>query len=145
MRKMNKLIRFHLMPFHVKLMYPEALALSAYYRFRILYTPFASIAVKMGVQGHETGRERVMSVIPQEVAGVVDDVCGRTIWESKCLVRALTAMNMLRRRGFSGTVYMGARMENGKMAAHAWLRCGDLYVTGGTGAGYAVTGLFGFE
>ena len=142
---MNKLLRFYLLPFHVKLMYPEALVLSAYYRFCILHTKFLRIAAKTGVQGVETGHAHVMSEIPYEIAGVIDSICRRTPWESKCLVRALTAAYMLKRRGFSGTLYMGVKMNDGKMAAHAWLRCGDLFVTGGTGFGYAVTGMFGFE
>ena len=142
---MNKLLRFHLMPFHVKIMYPEALVFSAYYRFRILHTPFSSIVAKRGTNGQETGHERIASAIPHEIANVIDGVCKRTPWESKCLVRALTALNMLKRRGFPCTLYMGVQMSNGKMEAHAWLRCGDLYVTGGTGVGYAVTGIFSIE
>ena len=64
-------------------------------------------------------------------------------WKSECLVRALVARRMLLKRSFASTLYMGVRMENGELKAHAWLRCGDLYVTGGTGAGYTVTGMFG--
>lgn len=143
MKNMNKLLRFHLMPFHVKLMYPEAFLLSAYYRFRILHTPFFGIAAQMGTQGQETGHEHIASAIPHEIANVIDGVCKHTPWESKCLVRALTAMNMLKRRGFHCTLYMGVQMNDGKMGAHAWLRCGRLYVTGGNGAGYTVTTIYG--
>lgn len=142
---MSKLLKFYLLPFHVKLMYPEALVLSAYYRFRILHTKFSRIAEKVGTQGVETGHEHAMCEVPYEIANVIDSICTKTHWESKCLVRALTAANMLKRRGFSGTLYMGVQMNDGKMAAHAWLRCGDLFVTGGNGLGYAVTGMFGFE
>lgn len=142
---MNKLLQFHLMPFHVKLMYPEALLLSAYYRFRILHTSFAGLAAHLGTQGHETDHEHTACALPREIAAVIDCVCRRTPWESKCLVRALSAMAMLKRRSFACTLYMGVRMNGRKMEAHAWLRCGDLYVTGGTGAAYTITGLFGTE
>ena len=37
---------------------------------------------------------------------------------------------------------MGVGLEDGKMIAHAWLRCGLLYVTGGTGQGYSTVAKF---
>jgi len=45
-------------------------------------------------------------------------------------------MVMLSRRGISATLYLGvARDENdpGAMAAHAWLRCGEVILTGAGG------------
>lgn len=41
------------------------------------------------------------------------------------------------------TLYLGCKPdENGKIDAHAWLRCGEVYVTGGNGEGYAVVAYF---
>ena len=40
------------------------------------------------------------------------------------------------------TPYMRLLDENGKMIAHAWLRCGKMYVTGGNGAEYAMVDKF---
>ena len=34
------------------------------------------------------------------------------------------------------------RLEEEKMVAHAWLRCGEMYVTGGNGEGYAIVSKF---
>lgn len=76
------------------------------------------------------------------VAYAVDRVCTRTKWESKCLVRALTAQHMLSKKGIHTTLYLGCALENEKMIAHAWLRCGKMYVTGGNGDGYAVVSKF---
>ncbi|MNR36049.1 hypothetical protein D3C85_1539370 [compost metagenome] len=54
-----------------------------------------------------------------------------TIWDSKCLVRAIAAMKMLHRRQIDSTLYLGTtRDESKKMIAHAWLRSGRYYVTG---------------
>ena len=41
-------------------------------------------------------------------------------------------------------MYLGCKMNEGKMVAHAWLRCGAMYVTGGDGVanGYAVVDKF---
>lgn len=67
------------------------------------------------------------------IARIVGKVCDKTPWESKCLVRALAAQRLLCRRGLSSTLYLGCGMEEGKMVAHAWLRFGEMYVTGGDG------------
>ena len=37
---------------------------------------------------------------------------------------------------------LGCKIEDGKMVAHAWLRCGEMYVTGGNGAEYAMVDKF---
>lgn len=80
----------------------------------------------------------------RQVALAVDWMCDRTPWQSLCMVRALTAKKLLNRKGYPCTLYMGLiKDNNGEMAAHAWLRCGGSYITGGTGAGYTVTGKYG--
>ena len=58
------------------------------------------------------------------------------------LVRALAAQRLLCRRGLSSTLYLGCGMEEGKMVAHAWLRFGEMYVTGGDGGGYTTVARF---
>ena len=141
---MNKFLKFHCLPFHRKLMYPEALILSAYYRFQILHMPFKNLSPQIGTINYETSHEHCSDVILKEVAQVIDGVCSHTPWESKCLVRAMAAKKMLNRRGYLCTLYMGVRLEKyGKMQAHAWLRCGDLYITGGNGNHYTITTIFG--
>ena len=46
-------------------------------------------------------------------------------------------------KGIASTIYLGVFKENGKLKAHAWLRCGQLYLTGGNGEGMAVVAKFG--
>ena len=76
------------------------------------------------------------------ISRIVNKVCDKTPWESKCLVRALTARRLLEKRGISSTLYLGCGMEAGEMVAHAWLRCGELYVTGGDGKKYTTVAKF---
>lgn len=54
-----------------------------------------------------------------------------------CLQRAFAALLMLRRRGLPATVGFGLarRPAHRALQAHAWCRSGDLWVTGGAGAG----------
>ena len=54
-------------------------------------------------------------------------------WQNRCLVNAITAKLMLRKKGLESTLYLGVNKENQKMKAHAWLRCGTFYVTGQRG------------
>ncbi len=54
------------------------------------------------------------------------------IWARKCLVESIAAKRMLNRRKIPATLYMGvAKDEKGKMIAHAWLRSGNIWVSGG--------------
>ena len=78
----------------------------------------------------------------KKVGYCVNQICEKTSWESKCLVRALTAQTLLKKKGIHTTMYLGCKMEDGKMVAHAWIRCGKMYVTGGNGDGYAVVDKF---
>lgn len=127
-----------------KKMLPEAFFLSAYYRFQILYRPFSKISCKIGIAGYETSDNEDYRAIASEIQSVVEPVCNHTLWESKCLVRALTAKKMLNRRSCPCTLYMGVTLKkDGKMEAHAWLRCGNMFVTGGKGKKFTITGIFG--
>jgi hypothetical protein len=95
--------------------------------------PFSRIAPALGTRQQETpllhdpaDEKRI-----RQVAQAVRIMSRHTLWESQCLVRAIAAKKMLRRRGIESTLYLGtARDESGKMIAHAWLRCGRIYVTG---------------
>lgn len=133
------------MPRTARLMVFQAFFLSAWYRFRILFVPFRRLAARMGTHGYETPNEPVNDEFVLLVSRLVPAVCRHTPWQSLCFVQSLTAKHMLNRKGLPVTIYMGVcRDEDGKMAAHSWLRCGTAYVTGGNGTlKYAVTGVWG--
>lgn len=66
------------------------------------------------------------------VRWAVHGVAARTPWTSNCLPQALAAKYMLARRGLLSTLYVGAAFSGrDALKAHAWLRCGDVPVTGG--------------
>ena len=67
-------------------------------------------------------------------------------FDSSCLVQVLAARALLREAGIAGRIYIGAgQNEDGSdkgFAAHAWLKCGDRFVTGEAGhERYAVIGV----
>ena len=52
-------------------------------------------------------------------------------WRSDCLLQAVAADRWLRRCGMQPKFFVGVQKEaGGQLEAHAWLRCGDVVVTG---------------
>ena len=53
-------------------------------------------------------------------------------WRSDCLIQVMAADRWLRRHHLCPDFYLGvAEVKQGVFAAHAWLRYGDLTITGG--------------
>ena len=104
------------------------------YRAFILFVPFNKLRKSMGKHKQESPDKIDNDTyrIARIIASRVMFVSAKTPWESKCLVQALTAQKLLKNQGISTTIYLGVRKEGNEMKAHAWLRCGDYYVTGGT-------------
>ncbi len=64
-------------------------------------------------------------------------------WSKKCYAMATTAKIMLKYRGIKSTIYLGLiKKENGMFRAHAWIRAGNFYITGGNGTGYTIVSYF---
>ncbi len=144
---MNKLIDFI---FHNKYRRVTILSrvYSAYFRFRILHTPMEKLKKKMGVLDEETPNESLgdeYKDMLRTISMKVNGICERTKWESKCLVRALTAQKLLKHYKVPTTLYLGVRKGEEGMLAHAWLRAGNFIVTGanrGEFKAYAVVAKF---
>ena len=124
----------------------KAWVLSARYRMQMLYADTKSLKKKWGIPGEESPDDATIDEyrFARRVSYSVNQVCGKTKWESKCLVRALTAQKLLAEKNIESTLYLGCREDNGKMVAHAWIRVGRMFVTGGNGVadGYAVVEKF---
>ena len=64
----------------------------------------------------------------------VQSASGYTPWTSNCLAQALAAQRMLHRRRLPSTLYIGvAKPADQPLTAHAWLCCGEAFVTGEAG------------
>ena len=117
---------------------------SAWYRALIFFVQPKYLYKYWGERGQESAEEDTMENY-KYAAGVsisVNRVCNHTKWESKCLVRALTAQTLLKKKGIHSTLYLGCGLTDGKMVAHAWLRVGKMYVTGGDGKDYTMVDKF---
>lgn len=119
---------------------------AAIFRIQILLIKPKHMKKHWGEEGKESVEWEPMEIYKYaaSISRIVNRICNKTSWESKCLVRALTAQKLLKRKKIHSTMYLGCKMDEGKMVAHAWLRCGAMYVTGGNGAndGYAVVDKF---
>ena len=117
---------------------------SAILRFQICFIKTKYLKKGWGLEGEESPDtvEGWKYTYARNVSYVVNRICTKTKWESKCLVRALTAQKLLKQKGISSTMYLGCGYAEGKMVAHAWLRCGNMYVTGGNGSEYSIVDKF---
>ena len=58
-------------------------------------------------------------------------VARRLPWQSSCLVSALAARMMLRRRRLPSLLHLGVQSADATaLSAHAWLKCGEIDVVG---------------
>jgi len=124
----------------------RALLFSAAARLRVRFLPGTRLYRYLGIQGEETSGEELSPGQRRDAAWVADKVrrvARRTPWESKCLVQAMVAQRLLRDYGLASTLYLGVgRDEKQAMTAHAWVRCGTFFITGGDGTGYACVARF---
>lgn len=73
----------------------------------------------------------------KRVSYIIPRIAARLPWRADCLVQALAAKQWLRSRGIASTIEMGIPREPPpEFQAHAWLRAGDMVVTGGDVGGY---------
>jgi hypothetical protein len=105
-------------------------------RAALLLLPFRRIAPHLGrqVPPDDPPVAGTPSDSIAQVASAVETMSFHTPWESACLAQAIAAKLMLRRRGFASMLYLGTRKdEDGKLAAHAWLKTDGAIVIGGAG------------
>jgi hypothetical protein len=114
----------------------EALIALLIARGAMALLPFRRIAAWLGTPGADvpTAASVEEMCTAYEIGWAVRAVARRVPWDGRCLVQALAATGMLRRRGLEGTVSFGAcQGEAAGFDAHAWLRLGSCIVTGGPG------------
>lgn len=114
----------------------KAVFISAIVRFTLLFLPFKKVLGWLGEPGKETPQELIVS--NTVYAGKVKTALWRcnkyTPWKTECYVQALTARILLRQKGVPSTIYIGFRKNyDSQYEGHAWLRSGELIITGEKG------------
>jgi len=114
----------------------KAFCLSGVVRLVVLVLPFRWLSFFLGTHMRESPWEENDTALESaaRVGHAVETASQYTPWESKCLVQAIVGKIMLRRLGIASTLYLGVgRDERKDLVAHAWLRCGEIVLTGGQG------------
>ena len=117
----------------------EALAWLAASRAAILTIPFKYLAPRLGALAGSQDSPEIENLpsyneYTARTTWAVEAMSRWAPWECKCLVQAITGKMMLRRRGVPSSLFLGVRKnESGGLEAHAWLKCGDVFVTGEPG------------
>lgn len=116
----------------------EAFALLGVARLLVLSVPFRWLAASLGERMRESQPEAAPADLhlARLIGQAVRSAAGNTPWQSVCLPQAVAGQWMLKRRDIAATLYLGVTKESSRaeqLAAHAWLRCGDLILTGAAG------------
>ena len=113
----------------------EAFILSAYCRFLIHFVPLKKFATSMGDYGKESEPSKVKnSQELQTISKAITRISRRVPWRCLCYEQAFIGKLMLNHRKIPATIYFGvANSDRNKLMAHAWLRCGDIIITGKKG------------
>lgn len=115
----------------------------------VLAVPFKYIAPHLGTHMGESSL--ILSEETATMAGYVGravrSAARNTPWSSNCLAQAIAAKRMLQHRGIHSTLYLGVKKDDaGHLTAHAWVRCGEFWLTGGWGElEYTVVSTFAEE
>ncbi|MDZ7717597.1 MAG: lasso peptide biosynthesis B2 protein [Balneolaceae bacterium] len=104
----------------------------AWYRFFILSFSFKKLSKKLG----ELNTIPLQADSKPETFNLADKIrhVSQVVpWESKCLVQAVVAKILLRKRGIESTLYLGVRKaeDGSSLEAHAWLDVGNQTILGG--------------
>jgi hypothetical protein len=129
----RRLFRFRKLSWKMRLLIFVSFFLMAPVRCAVLLIPFKYIAPFLGEKNGNTSDvvKHEVLVKAARIGWAVETISRFTPWESKCLVRAITAQILLRGIGAPSTLYLGmAKDKSSKLIAHAWLRCGNLTLTG---------------
>jgi hypothetical protein len=135
-----------------KKLFVEAYLILGIMRFAILTTSFKHLTRSME---HSTKKQVLPKLdedqiyIAKRIGDAIVRASAHTPWQSACLVQALTAQKMLKKRCIGGAFYLGVfkeRKDTGEIEAHAWAQCGELTITGGRGSeAYTVLSVFAWR
>jgi len=105
-------------------------------RLSILTIPFRMLAPFLGRHMAESSNMTTPNnrFFVDRVSWAVQTASRHLPWKCNCLPQAIAGKSMLKCRGVHSTLYLGlAKDGDGNLQAHAWLRSGNILVTGKQG------------
>ncbi len=116
---------------------PEVALTLAFARFILLFFSFKKITNYLGEISTESSFDERNSLYDLEDFSVVIPMVAKNVpWEATCFVQAIAGRLMLNRRKINSTIYIGVKQsarEKGEILGHAWLRSGNIIITGRKG------------
>ena len=129
---MNLFSKFIKLPVLKQVLFIEAVFWLGLARLAVLMVPFRFIAPLLGRHKADTPEQSMPGPLKQ-ISQAVNIMSRHLPWECKCLAQAIAAKMILKRKGFSSTLYLGMARDEKKFKAHAWVRSGNIIVTGHCG------------
>jgi hypothetical protein len=136
MLMLKRLKRFSDYPLSKKLLLFETVGLSLTARILVFLVPFNYTQRMLGLKPSENeGLKKANSVVKTEqgrtIWSMINIVHRFLPWKDTCLVQAITAKLLLKRRKSESVIVLGLKKsETGELKAHAWLLHQDGVVTG---------------
>lgn len=132
---MNLLKKFLKSPGRDKLLFLSALTLSFFVKIIVFTIPLRWYS-RFLVYSENISPEHINCRFKtiQSIARAVNRCSRHAPWKTKCLVDAVTAKLLLQWHGIPSTLFLGVNKdEEKKLVAHAWLKCGEIFITGKKG------------
>jgi len=149
-RRVALLRRVKNLSWFVRVWYVPVWILLGMSRLAILTLDFRRIAAFLGSEAGDSPPDTHLNSDQErqalEIGRVIASAALRTPWTSNCFTQAVTARIVLGLHRLPCVVFFGIarQTEKGQRLAHAWVRTGDVFVTGGSRmSGYAVLVAFG--
>jgi ribosomal protein L30/L7E len=128
--------RFLCYPLSKKFLLFETVCLSLIARTLVFLVPFNYTKRLLGLKSSENGTLKKVNTIVQlgqgsTIRSMINTVHRFLPWQDTCLVQAITAKLLLKRRHSESVIALGLKkIETGELKAHAWLLHQDGVVTG---------------
>lgn len=130
MRRLNHLKK---LSWKDRVILTEATLMLGVARFMIKTLSFRRVRRLTGKPEDKTARNRLPDEKDQimNIGQILEKASRNLPWECRCLAQAIAGKYMLARRNIASTIYVGVARDEKGLASHAWLKCGELCVTGG--------------
>ncbi len=120
------------MPWPEQRLFPEATLALAWSWYRVRTTRFGELQRQLA-QWPLALADAPADERAARIGRVIRTASRHLPWECSCLIQALAARSMLRRRQLGCVLHIGVLKREDKLESHAWLSCGELILTGAVG------------
>ena len=104
-------------------------------KLAISLLPFRRISPFLGALNDKSSEKTLaLSTIPKSIKSSIEIADRNIPCHNKCLVLAIAGQTLLKRKMVPSDLFLGLKKDIDKTKAHAWLKCGDFFVTGKKGA-----------